>query len=106
MLDERLAGLEIERFTKSTVRDVPELRTAIEGIRRNGYAIANEELEEGMRSIAAPIRDASGSVVAALNVAAPTSRISVAQLKRDILPLLLATIARIEADVRAPSARR
>jgi IclR family transcriptional regulator, pca regulon regulatory protein len=73
-------------------------------VRRQGYALTDQELEEGLRSIAVPIRDASGTVAAALNVSVHASRATGAALKRDVLPLVLETAASIEADLRGSGA--
>jgi IclR family pca regulon transcriptional regulator len=62
--------------------------------------MVDQELEVGVRSAAAPIRDATGTVVAALNVSAHASRTSMTALRREILPLLLETTAAIEAELR------
>ena len=51
------------------------LRTELERIRRRGYAVDDEEAEEGLRCIGAPIRDYTGNVVAALSIAGPVFRI-------------------------------
>jgi DNA-binding IclR family transcriptional regulator len=45
-------------------------------VRKRGFAIDNEEFHEGVRCVAAPIRDASGRIVAAIGISAPISRLS------------------------------
>jgi IclR family pca regulon transcriptional regulator len=107
-LDERLARTEIRPLTRKTVADETRLRAGLEQARDQGWAMVDQELEEGVRSAAAPIRDASGTVVAALNVSAHASRTSLQALRRDILPLLLETAAAIEAElhtVAGPASR-
>jgi IclR family pca regulon transcriptional regulator len=68
----------------------------------------DQELEEGLRAIAAPIRDRTGRVVGAVNVSVQASRASVETMRRTLLPPLLAATARIDADlsVSARSSRR
>jgi IclR family pca regulon transcriptional regulator len=61
--------------------------------------MVDQELEEGLRSVAAPVRDASGRVVAALNVAVNASRRSAGEVEADVLPLLLATARQISQDL-------
>ena len=61
--------------------------------------MVDQELEEGLRSVAAPIRDRSGRVTAAVNLGAHASRTSAEVMRRELLPPLLATAARIEADL-------
>ena len=57
------------------VRDLASLHAELDRIRRRGYATSDEELEHGVVAASAPVRDATGSVVAALNVSAPKSRV-------------------------------
>ncbi|MCU8595164.1 IclR family transcriptional regulator C-terminal domain-containing protein, partial [Streptomyces sp. A13(2022)] len=71
----------------------PEART-------QGYALVDEELEAGLRAIAAPVRDRTGTVVAAVNVAMHTARRTREACESDILPELLHTASHIEADLR------
>ena len=85
--------------------DTAALREILAKVRKQGYAATDQELEEGLRSLAVPIHDAGGTVVAALNVSAHASRATMAAMRRDYLPLISQTAADIEADLRraAPS---
>ncbi|MFJ7293613.1 IclR family transcriptional regulator domain-containing protein [Streptomyces collinus] len=67
-------------------------------VRAQGYALVDEELEEGLRSVAVPIRDRSGRVVAALNTALHASRRTPRECVTDLLPELTATATRIQTD--------
>ncbi|MCX6471499.1 MAG: IclR family transcriptional regulator [Corynebacteriales bacterium] len=69
-------GTTLERFTSSTIGDLDALRAELGDIRRRGWAHAREELEEGLTAVAAPIRDHTGDVVAALSISGPTFRMS------------------------------
>jgi IclR family pca regulon transcriptional regulator len=69
------------------------------GVREQGYALLDEEWEEGLRSIAVPIHDRTGKVVAAANVALHAARRTAEECVRDILPELRATAARIEGEL-------
>ena len=100
-LEERLARLEITPLTPWTVRDVDALRSIILEVREQGYALVEEEFEEGLRSVAVPLRDASGTVIAAVNTSVHSSRGTVETLRRDVLPLLLDTVQAIEVDLRS-----
>jgi IclR family pca regulon transcriptional regulator len=100
-LDGRLARTEIRPLTATTVSDAEALRARLDRVREQGWATVDQELEEGVRSVAAPIRDASGAVTAALNVSAHASRTTMQALRRDVLPLLLESAAAIEAELRA-----
>jgi IclR family pca regulon transcriptional regulator len=105
-LDERLARIEIAPLTSRTVTDKDALRAILAGVRRQGYAATDQELEEGLRSLAVPLHSASGNVTAALNVSVHASRASMAVLKRDFLPLALRTASAIEEDLRGAGDRR
>nr|WP_229418269.1 IclR family transcriptional regulator C-terminal domain-containing protein [Massilia sp. Root351] len=88
-LDQYLATTRLKPMTENTVVNQKRLRDILAGVRQAGYAINDEELELGLRSIAVPVRGASGSVLAALNVGAQASRVSVQQLEQEFLPVLL-----------------
>lgn len=98
-LDAYLEQTEPERLTAFTVTTPGRLRAEIGRVHNQGWALVDQELEEGLRSVAAPIRDGEGRVVAAVNVSAHASRSSVEDIRRDLLPPLLAAAARIEADL-------
>jgi len=68
------AGL--KRYTVNTIVDGEALKTELATIRARGYALDDEEIELGLRCVAAPIRDHSGQVIAAISVAAPVQRMS------------------------------
>nr|WP_276515241.1 IclR family transcriptional regulator C-terminal domain-containing protein [Actinomadura coerulea] len=72
-----------------------ELRPALAEIRERGWALQDEELAYGLRSVAGPVRDASGVVVAAVNVAVPATEFSTARLLEEIWPLVERTCAEI-----------
>ena len=99
-LDRYLAEAELESFTARTVTDRARLREIVAETGRQGYAIVDQELEEGLRAIAAPIRTAGDTVTAAINVSAHASRVTMAAMRSDLLPALLETARRIEADLR------
>jgi IclR family pca regulon transcriptional regulator len=78
-----------------------ELERYLSEVTLEGYAIVDQELEEGLRSIAAPIRGAPDVGTAAVNVSAHASRISMESMRERILPELLETAREIEADLAA-----
>jgi IclR family pca regulon transcriptional regulator len=87
-LERYFASARIEALTPKTCTDRDELRRIIERVRNEGYAIVDEELEAGLRSIAVPVTAQSGKVVAAVNSGVSTSRVSVEQMLGNILPAL------------------
>jgi IclR family transcriptional regulator, pca regulon regulatory protein len=101
-LEAYLQRAQIRPLTPKAIATTPALRAALERIRAQGWALVDQELEAGLRSVAAPIRDRDGRVVAAVNVSAHASRASKDAVRKQLLPPLLRTAARIEADLRAP----
>lgn len=106
-----LAGLsraELEAFfvvakfdplTDRTVT-VPEvLRAELAKVTEQGWAMVDQELEEGLRSVAAPIHDRRGRVVAAVNLSTHASRTTAESVEKDLVPPLLETARAIEADL-------
>ncbi|MEV5428525.1 IclR family transcriptional regulator C-terminal domain-containing protein [Streptomyces sp. NPDC052701] len=90
-------------LTPNTVTDPSALTRVLAEVRDQGYALVDEELEEGLRSIAVPVRDRTGRVVAALNTAMHATRHTVEECVTDILPALSATATRIETDLHTAS---
>lgn len=87
-------------ITDRTITDREQLRASLEAVRAEGWALVDQELEEGLRSVAAPIRDASGEVAAAVNVSAPASRGSIEHIRDTVVPRLLEAAQRIQDDLR------
>lgn len=86
-------------LTPRTVTDAGELRAVLDRVRRDGHAVVDSELEEGLLSIAVPVREHGGRAVAAVNVAQHRSRRTPEECVREVLPELRAAVARIEADL-------
>jgi IclR family pca regulon transcriptional regulator len=98
-LEQLLERIELQPLTTETVTGIGELREEIERARRQGWALVDQELEGGLRSVAAPIRDTSGQVVAAVNLSTHASRRTLEAIRRQLLPGLLETARRIELDL-------
>ena len=75
-----VADLPLEAFTEWTITSADELRSELEGVKRNGWATSVDEFEEGLHGVAVPVFDASGSCRAALSVAGPSYRMSLSRL--------------------------
>ena len=86
----------ISRRTEKTVTDRRELHALIVQAAVQGFAAVDEELEIGLRSIAVPIHDRSGRIIAAINVSTQSGRFTVAAMRREILPLLQRAAGEIE----------
>jgi IclR family transcriptional regulator, pca regulon regulatory protein len=82
--------------TPRTVTSVAQLRARLAEVRRAGVALVDQELELGVRSVAAPLRDATGHVVAAVNISTHVSRTSKEELRRRFVPALLRTAQDVE----------
>ncbi|MFF7209033.1 IclR family transcriptional regulator C-terminal domain-containing protein [Streptomyces sp. NPDC008238] len=95
-----LGRTDFTRLTPYTVTDAPHLARVLDRVATEGHALVSEELEEGLRSIAVPVRDRGGRVVAAINVSMHASRRSVEQSRSELLPPLLEAAARIGGDLR------
>ena len=87
-LDGFIADAKLQSFTPYTVVDKDELRALIQKVRRNGYSLVDQELEIELRSIAVPIHNAGGRVIAAMNVSAQASRTPKKQMVDRFLPAL------------------
>jgi DNA-binding IclR family transcriptional regulator len=83
VLDWVISRQSLVRATAKTITDPVRLRTELELIRKQRYAVDNEELEEGLRCIAAPIRDHLGRVIAAVSSAGPTARLRLEDVPQD-----------------------
>ena len=81
------ADLQIK--TSRTLHTPEKLLPCLEQIRQQGWCVVDQELEVGLRSLAVPVLDASGQVMAAMNVGTHASRITRQELERRFLPLLL-----------------
>ena len=80
----------LPRFTPHTITDAEQLKSELEGIRQQGYAVDSEEMEEGVRCLAAPVFGPDGSILAAMSVSGPAGR-----LDEDRLEVLIPHIKRI-----------
>lgn len=100
-LADRLSRVPTTPRTSRAVTDVPALRGLLETVRADGHALVDQELEDGLRSIAVPVHDGAGAVVAAANVSTHAGRTPEPVLRRDVLPRLLACAAAITADLAA-----
>jgi IclR family pca regulon transcriptional regulator len=94
--DAWLEGLEARAYTSRTVVDPSRLRRIIENVRRDGYVWVEQELETGLCSLAVPLRDRSGLVVAALNLGMPFHADARRRALQELLPEVKRTAREIE----------
>jgi IclR family pca regulon transcriptional regulator len=94
-----LAQVSLHHFTGHTITSPGGLRQELRKIKARGWALVDQELEEGVRSIAAPVRDAEGKAIAAVNISTHAGRRTLEGIVADLLRPLLATAGRIERDL-------
>jgi IclR family pca regulon transcriptional regulator len=98
-LDEYISRTRFEQLTPHTITDAARFRSTLEKVRSDGYALVDQELEEGVRSVAAPIRNGRGKVIAAMNVSCHASRVTLGKIREDFRPRLLAAAGEISERV-------
>ena len=94
-----LDQLELVPLAHDTITTRAQLEAELERVREQGYAIVDQELESGLRSVAVPIRDRRRRVVAAVNLAVQAAQVSVEEIRRSLLGPLLSTAGAIEHDL-------
>jgi len=96
---QRITALPLEARTPKTITDPDKLLQTLSQVRRQGWALINEELELGLMSLAVPIHDRAGKVVAAINVSSQAQRQSASAFQKACLPKLQAVAERIRATM-------
>jgi IclR family transcriptional regulator, pca regulon regulatory protein len=104
-IEHYLSSTALMPLTKHTITEPGALREALAKVRVQGYSLVDQELEVGVRSVAAPITTSNGDVVAAMNVSGHASRVTVAQLRLEYLPRLLEAAAETSSRVAALNLR-
>jgi IclR family transcriptional regulator, pca regulon regulatory protein len=105
-LDRYLSTAHMPRITSHTITDVATLRTELAAIRERGWALVDQELEEGLQTIAAPIHDSDGRVVAAVSFSTLAHPVPATASLHAFAQPLLDCRAAIEADLQHVSPRR
>ncbi|UPQ84560.1 helix-turn-helix domain-containing protein [Pseudomonas knackmussii] len=88
-LTEYLEHANLQVKTSRTLHTPEAIRASVEEIRQKGWVIIDQELEVGLRSLAVPLKDSAGQVLAALNVGTHASRVTKHELESRFLPVLL-----------------
>ncbi len=100
--DERtklLAAISFEQRTPRTIASRDELEVELARVAARGYALVDQELELGLRSIAAPILRADATVVAAINLSVPAATLTPTEMRKHLLGPLLDTASVISSDL-------
>jgi IclR family pca regulon transcriptional regulator len=95
LLDVMLSTHPPVRRTARTVTDVAELKRVLADVRQQGWCLVDQELEEGLVSLSAPIRDRAGRAIAAMNISGQVNRTSPAHMVEHFLPKLRTAAAEI-----------
>jgi len=97
----RLQASDLRARTKHTVTDLDAVLAKVQQARRQGWCLVNQELEEGLVSIAAPLLDRGGRTVAALNISGQANRTPARQMQEAMLPPLLEAAGAISQRLAA-----
>jgi IclR family transcriptional regulator, pca regulon regulatory protein len=98
-VEERLSASPLLKRTPSTLIEVPQIMERIRQVRRQGWCLVDQELEEGLISVAAPLVSRSGRTVAAINISGQANRTDVAAMERRFVPALLQRAGMISARI-------
>ena len=85
----------------NTITSLDALEAELDRVRQNGYAINDEELAFGLRSVAAPIRNSEGEVIAAINISFPGGRLSRQEIEANMAPKIVDTARQISSALGA-----
>ncbi len=94
-LQQLFGGAALPKLTEKTITDHAALRAHLAEVARQGFAVDNEELEEGVCCLAAPVRDYSHKVVAGVGLSGPVSRFGPERIQGELTPLVKATAEKI-----------
>jgi IclR family pca regulon transcriptional regulator len=92
-----LSRVDLAPTTENAITNPEVLKALLGSVRESGFALVDQELEVGLRSLAVPIRNLAGKVVAAMNVSAQAGRISCEEMEERYLPVLTAAARDISA---------
>jgi IclR family pca regulon transcriptional regulator len=94
-----LKTAKLSPLTPRTITDPAKLAAELAKVRQRGFSLVDGEREEGVRSVAAPIRDRSGTVIAAINVSTSAGRVSIRDLRNRFAPEVMAAAKRISDEL-------
>ncbi len=98
-LDAYLGRVSLRALTDRTITRPAELRRILDEVRERGWAMVDQQVEVGVRSVAAPIRDRSGRTIAAINVSSHASRVNLKEMRARHLPLVIEAARRISVSL-------
>jgi len=95
-IDEFIRTYGLKRYTRRTITRPAAFKRALKSVREKGYAVDDEEFEDGLKCIGAPVRDYTTKVVAAISITGPATR-----LTEDRMPALTSCIVKAAAELSA-----
>lgn len=98
-LDAYLASADLTARTEATITNAEALRREVLKVRERQSCLLDQELEDGVRSVAVPIHDANGRIVAAINTSTHATRVSLDTLRDEFLPALTECAREIDRDL-------
>jgi DNA-binding IclR family transcriptional regulator len=101
-LDREISRAEFERHTEATLDDPAKLMDDLRAVRLRGYATDLEEFAVGLRCVAAPVRDASARVIAAISLSGPSLRLDEETLHGEIATAVTAAASRLSSELGSP----
>ena len=99
-LEQYFVRVHMTQFTPKTITSPDKLRLALRNVRRNGYALCDQEYEVGLRSIAVPVQAPNGRVVATVNLSGHAPRMPMLEMQTRFLPHLRAAAAELSVFLR------
>lgn len=102
-LEDLLPKINYVAHTATTITSAQDMKKEIELVREQGYAFDDEELDLGVRCIAAPIRDYTRRIIGAISISGPTMRISNERLESELTPLILEASRELSTRLGFPS---
>ncbi len=99
-LEQYMARVQLTQYTPRTLNSLEKLRLALRNVRRNGYALCDQEFEVGLRSIAVPVQAPNGRVVATVNLSGHAPRMPMLEMQTKYLPPLRAAATELSAFLR------
>ncbi|WP_394280914.1 IclR family transcriptional regulator C-terminal domain-containing protein [Corynebacterium sp.] len=105
-IDEYLDSVELAPLTPVTKVSKNQLVDELVAVKKQGYALVDQELELGLRSVAAPVRDSTGATIASVNISTPAAAHSPEFLVENFIPSLTTACEEISADVQEAKLER
>ncbi|WP_417705138.1 IclR family transcriptional regulator [Pseudomonas sp.] len=102
-LQDYLAHAELQPKTSRTLYTPEALWECLQRVRHQGWCVVDQELEQGLRSLAVPVYDSAGHVLAAMNVSTHAGRVPVSELEKRYLPLMLSASRELSSQLFRPA---